>query len=372
MKPKATPQTSDPCLPIQADLSAMLDGELDAAVVRRVMVHSDACPKCSAFLNGIRNQARAQRTLAACGILDSQVLADDAAREARGEPFADAALGSRDGRVSADELRQRLLENQRQLAKILYELGRGYVLLGVNPSFSRVVAREPVPVPDMCLRGRNLLDEVERLSSREKIHIGQEWVRAKVLLSQRDVRDPVNNLAKGKRLLHEALALWPGYHEARIYLGHAYQVECRFSRAIDEFTRVLAESRNPVIRAFALENLGNLHLEQGRCEQAVELFVELVDSGIIAREPRFHTSYFNLALACGFLERFEDCEYWLGLLDAQFPHRRRALAAEFAKRSQFAAVVRRNEAWYLRFSARFPAWFPDLADMADMAAGGAY
>src|SRR5690606_2224748 len=40
----------DPCGQIQADLSAMLDGELDAPSVRRVMIHSDACPNCRAFL----------------------------------------------------------------------------------------------------------------------------------------------------------------------------------------------------------------------------------------------------------------------------------------------------------------------------------
>src|SRR5690606_27447115 len=53
----------DPCGQIQADLSAMLDGELDAPSVRRVMIHSDACPNCRAFLEGIRLQARAHRQL---------------------------------------------------------------------------------------------------------------------------------------------------------------------------------------------------------------------------------------------------------------------------------------------------------------------
>jgi anti-sigma factor RsiW len=130
MKASLPLNTNDPCLPIQADLSAMLDGELDAAVVRRVMVHSDACPSCSAFLKSIRNQARAHRELATCQLIDSVV----AEREVNGDTVA---------------LRRRLLDNQRQLAKVLYELGRGFVLMGVDPSFSRIVAREPVPVPDV-------------------------------------------------------------------------------------------------------------------------------------------------------------------------------------------------------------------------------
>ncbi len=337
----------DPCLPIQADLSAMLDGELDAAVVRRVMIHSDVCPSCSAFLKGIRNQARAHRELAACQLIDGL---DVGARELVGDRI--------EGDRVAEQLRSRLLENRRQLAKVLYELGRGFVLMGVDPSFSRIVAREPVPVPDMCLRGRNLLDEVERLSTREQIHVGQEWVRAKVLFRQRDLSNPVENLAKGRRLLRETLMLWDDYHEARIYLGHAYQVENKHSRAIREFQRVLDRSVNVVIRAFALENLGNLHLQQGSFDKAIELFLELVGSGVIDQEPRFHTTYFNLSLAHGFREEFEECENWLRVLDEKFPHKRRVMADEFAKRLQFARHLTRHPEVLSRFARLFPVWFP--------------
>ena len=58
--------TEDPCLQIQADLSAMLDGELAASSVRRVMVHSDCCPSCRGFLDGIRMQARTHRDFYNC------------------------------------------------------------------------------------------------------------------------------------------------------------------------------------------------------------------------------------------------------------------------------------------------------------------
>ena len=364
MKASIPIDTNDPCLPIQADLSAMLDGELDAAVVRRVMVHSDVCPSCSKFLQGIRNQARAHRELAACRVLDAmasgEVVLDGPAPDAGDDRVSEA-----DGRMpsgAAKALRQRLLENRRQLAKILYELGRGFVLMGVNPSFSRVVAREPVPVPDMCLRGRNLLDEVERLSIREQIHVGQEWVRAKVLFSQREVRSPVENLVKGKRLLFETLLLWHEYHEARIYLGHAYQVEEDHESAIGEFTTVLSLAKNLVIRAFALENLGNLHMGQGRFDDAIRLFDQLVGSGVIDQEPRFFTTFFNLALAHGFRGDFESCEHWLGVLDQRFPHKRRVMAAEFAKRAQFATVVARRDDVSKRFAARFPTWFQSGGD----------
>ena len=351
MKASTQIELNDPCLPIQADLSAMLDGELDAAVVRRVMVHSDVCPSCSAFLDGIRRQADAHRQLAAAQLLDPS-----------GSPrTAQCIAAGSDGLTDEDpqttELRRRLLENQRQLAKILYELGRGFVLMGVNPDFSRVVAREPVPVPDMCLRGRNLLDEVERLSSREQVHVGQEWVRARVLFSEREICNPVDNLTKGKRLLRETLLLWSEFHEARIYLGHAYHVEEAHEQAALEFSHVIEQARNPVIRAFALENLGNLRLEQDRLEEAASLFRELVDSGIIDQEPRFYTTYFNLILTCGLMKKFDDCERWLAILDERFPHRRRFLAAEFGKRSHFAQVIDSVPDVRRRFAEKFPTWF---------------
>ena len=41
---------------------------------------------------------------------------------------------------------------------------------------------------------------------------------------------------------------------------------------------------------------------------------ELVDSGVIAKQPRFCMTFFNLALAYGFLEKFEECKHWFGRL----------------------------------------------------------
>ena len=123
--PQDAEHASDPCLQIQTDLSAMLDGELDPASVRRVMVHSDVCPSCRSFLAGIRTQVRLHKQAA-------QMQA--------------AASGSD---TAALRLRDQLTVNRRKLSKILYELGRGFVLMGLSPDFSREVAREPVPVPDM-------------------------------------------------------------------------------------------------------------------------------------------------------------------------------------------------------------------------------
>ena len=148
----------DLCLPIQADLSAMLDGELDPAGVRRVTMHSDACHSCRSFFDGIREQVGLHRRFAA--VLPTGEL--PAASSQRRDEGGDGQLsGSKSlGRVGDENaaLRRQLTGNQRKLSRILYELGRNLALMGLSPEFSREVAKEPMPVPDMSMRGRSLLD----------------------------------------------------------------------------------------------------------------------------------------------------------------------------------------------------------------------
>lgn len=357
---KLTPQTlppeevTDPCLQIQIDLSAMLDGELDAPSVRRVLVHADVCPSCSMFLAGIRQQARAHSDL-------SSIFA--------GESLATLDLESAvrgDARCSlAGELRQKLTESRGALARILYELGRGHVLMGTSPNFYRAVAREPVPIPDVCMRGRNLLDEVQRLApALQSDAAGREWVRARLLFEGNQRATPAENLAKGITLLREALMLRPLYHEARIYLGHAFHIRQERDLARHEFRIVLAGAQDDIARAFALENLGNVDLEEGFPARAVPHFLSLVESGVIQKEPRFFTTYFNLALAYGLMEEFESCGQWLGRLHAEFPHKQRMMRKELHSRGQFAATLARHPQVAADFAKRFPVWFPLSSSVA--------
>jgi hypothetical protein len=219
------------------DLSAMLDGELDAPSVRRVMVHSDVCQQCKGFLESIRQQARLHRTV---------------------HEAAMATTGA------ASRLRQQLTENRQKLARILYELGRGFVLMGLSPDFTREVGKEPVPVPDMAMRGRSFLDEVTRWAHGQGQSAG-EWVAAKDLF-EHGLQPAAEQLAKGQRLLSECLGLNPSHHEARIYLGLVHHVRGQRGLARRQFSQVIAGTDDPVMRGFALLNLGNVHLDEGDCE----------------------------------------------------------------------------------------------------------
>lgn len=338
----STDRGNDPCLQIQVDLSAMLDGELDAPSVRRVMVHSDVCPSCRGFLDSIRDQARLHRSI-------HEIQSREPAHDL--DPASPAA-----------RLRQQLTDNRRQLARILYELGRGFVLMGLSPDFSREVAREPVPVPDMAMRGRSFVDEMTRWA-RGAGQNESEWVTAKDLF-EHGLRTPSENLAKGQRLLSECLGLAPEHHKARIYLGLVHHVRGQRSLARRQFSQVIAGSDDVEMRGFALLNLGNVHIDEGDCEGAIQLLQQLVASGVVARQPRFGMAYFNLALACGLLGRFEDSHYWFGRLHEELPHKRLSVARELTRRSQFVHQLRSHPEAEGKLAESFPFWFPLAAKEA--------
>ena len=320
---------------IQVDLSAMLDGELGPAGVRRVTVHSDVCPNCRAFFDSIRHQVGLHRRLAA---VEADVATDGAA--AGGATAADAAL------------RRQLTDNQRKLSRILYELGRNFTLMGLSPEFSREIAKEPMPVPDVAMRGRNLLDEVARSGESG----GAEWVAAKELFDGR-LRTPEENLARGQRLLAECLALDPQSDDARIYLGLVHYARGQRGLARKQFRRVVDGTGDPVMRGFALSNLSNIHLDEGDFEGAVELLAELVESGVVEQQPHMIAALFNLALAHGLRGAFQDSLAWFDRLRTRAPHRRRWVARELSRRSHFLHLVQTHpEARELAL--RLPEWFP--------------
>ena len=79
---------------------------------------------------------------------------------------------------------------------------------------------------------------------------------------------------------------------------------------------------------------------------------------MIAVESRFFTIYFNLALAHGLLEKFEECRDWLQRLYGEFPHKRRMIGEELQKRTQLASAMAPHDDVMDRFAEDFPGWFP--------------
>ena len=335
--------SQDPCLPIQADLSAMLDGELDPAGVRRVTMHSDGCTSCRSFFEGIRQQVGLHRRLAVANVFP--VTAGE-----RGRPAA-----SRKDSAGGEEetLRLQLTSNQEKLSRILYELGRNFTLMGLSPEYSREVAKEPMPVPDLAMRGRSLIDEVARTPSEV---VAPEWVAAKDLFDGQ-LRSPDENLARGQRLLTECLSLDAVADDARIYLGLVHYARGQRALARKQFQLVLDRSNSDVMRAFALSNLSNILLDEGDFEEAIALLLQVVASGVVDRQPRLSAALFNLALAYGLNGMFESSLQWFSRLHTDAPHRARWVAKELSRRSHFLHLVHTHPN-ALELSGRLAEWFP--------------
>lgn len=362
----------DLCLPIQADLSAMLDGELDPAGVRRVTMHSDACPACRSFFDGIRKQVGLHRRFAAA-MAAPDVLAPASpgignpgvGNPGVGDPAADSGIAAASGgagefgsesELENQTLRRQLTGNQRKLSRILYELGRNFTLMGLSPEFSREVAREPMPVPDMAMRGRSLLDEVARANSAES---APEWVAAEDLFDGQ-LRTPEENLARGQRLLAECMSLDPAADDARIYLGLVHYARGQRALARKQFQVVLQRSGDTVMRGFALSNLSNIHLDEGDCDGAVALLLEVVESGVVARQPRLVAALFNLALAYGLKGSFDESLRWFDRLRSDAPHRCRWVAQELSRRSHFLHLIHTHPR-ACSLADRLREWFPSEA-----------
>ncbi len=338
----------------------MLDGELDPAGIRRVTMHSDGCAACKSFFDGIREQVGLHRRLAAAMALPAD--GPEVTRVATGslpsgaEPADNAAAAM----STADQtLRRQLTGNQRKLSRILYELGRNFTLMGLSPEFSREVAKEPVPLPAMAMRGRSLADEFTREqgpSPSGSDSAKPQWVAAKDLFDGQ-LRSPAENLARGQRLLTECLALDLGAHDARIYLGLVHYARGQRALARRQFLHVLDHSSDAVMRGFALSNLSNIHLDEGDCDGAVALLLEVVESGAADKQPRLIAAHFNLALAHGLKGSFEESLRWFAQLHQDAPHRRRWVAQELKRRSHFMHLVHTHPS-ARQLADRLPQWFP--------------
>ena len=320
----------------------MLDGELDPAGVRRVTLHSDACPSCRSFFDGIRKQVGLHRRFAAA---ISQPTSEAGATRGR-----DAAAAAARGNQA---LRGQLTGNQRKLSRILYELGRNFALMGLSPEFSREVAKELMPVPDMVMRGRSLLDEATRASVAASV---PGWVPAKDLFDGGQ-RTPEENLARGQRLLSECMSLDPAADDARIYLGLVHYARGQRALARKQFQLVLERSEDAAMRGFALSNLSNIHLDEGDCDGAVDLLLEVVASGVVAREPRLIAVFFNLALAHGLKGSFDESLSWFDRLRSDAPQRCRWVAQELSRRSHFMHLVHTHPEGRV-LAGRLSEWFP--------------
>lgn len=306
---------SDLCLQIQVDLSAMVDGELEAASVRRATAHVDACSACRAFLEGIQRQAGLHRRLAAANA-------------------AGGAAAPRRPAAQGGVLRGELTRRRAELARDLYERGRSAVLMGLSPDPVGHCKDVATPAPEASRRDRRPSDEPARAGEA----VG-DW-DAMMQLLDAPLQTPEEHLARGQRLLSECLALEEANDGARIYLGLVHQARGQRALARKQLQRVVARSRDVTMRCFAQFNLSSICLDEGDCESAIRLLLELVASGAVERDERWKAAWLNLGLAYGLRGEFEESARWFRRLHEDGPGQRSSVARGLSRRSGFLHLVR--------------------------------
>lgn len=350
----------DPCAGIEADVSSLVDQELDQAGMRRVLVHLEVCPKCRGFLDSIRAQVS---------------LHHGAFRAERGEdPFADGAF---DGDLFEDydeacaalaepsDLQRSILEDTGQhVGEVLYQLGRAYIILARSPASFRIIAAEAVPVPEYLVRGRALLDGVSGFDSKPDAE-GKVWAQARDLLDGQLERVG-RMMDKGLRLLEESVAIRPSSNACRILLG---QVHCElehYERAEELFNAALVDSgarhesdrsTGVSMRVYALESLGNLCLWRGENERALAYFEEVRASGAMELHADFCSCLLNIAVASLRLSFFERAAEALEECYADFADRRAPLLTQLKLHRPMLADLEKNRETRLRLERSCPLWF---------------
>jgi Putative zinc-finger len=368
------------CLLMQADISAMLDGELDDALVRRVVVHLEICGACREFLDTLRVRARLDLPAPVLGEQDVHRIVEAFEQDdISGDLFTDSGLWGEDlvseicesGRSEADEFwaERMLTESREKLAEVFFQLGRAYVILAMSPEVVNIYVREPVPISEYRLRGEAILDGTKGARERSD---GQDDTGVRGLHSAEELLklrlDSVRgNLGKGKRLLEVALSLQPFYPGARILLGKIGLQEHDNDEARRQYRIVLRETaggKGPKdvltgvpMRTYAMEHLGVLHQMEDEHELARHFFGWVVRSGAPEIHPSFSSSLLNLSWANLLLERHDEVCENLESIYKTFPDKRKEFGRLLGLKVPFQQMVDSDPAIARRLAASCPAWF---------------
>jgi tetratricopeptide (TPR) repeat protein len=264
--------TVEVCESFQLDLSCLVDGELDSAAADRAMVHLEECAECRAFFEETRrclelhlDMADPDRMLARLTLLTGF----DAGREARA------------------------IELVQQLAAILYQLGKAYVLAGTKAGAATRVFEAAVPVEPTQTQGRGFVDGV--IAGGEGALGGVDWTRARGMLNGQ-LKKIASPLEKGKKLLEEVLAVDPTHEEARLYLAFVHAHEGRTIKASEAFREIFRTAIDDNNRGHAALQLGLLHGSQGDYRRALACFRWVTASGLPSRDARFCVAHFDVGL----------------------------------------------------------------------------
>jgi tetratricopeptide (TPR) repeat protein len=263
----------DLCVPFQEDLSSLVDGELDEPAAARVLVHIDSCRECREFFSDIQRFVHLHKDMSDPDRIMVRM----------------AQWSGKNLTLAADRA-----DLNHRLSTILYQLGKAYTLLAIDPGFRERVFEAPVAVDQTKNRGRGFVDGI--LASGRVADRSPDWQEARHLLNGRleRITDP---LEKGRRLLDSALTIDSTHEEARLYLAYILRHEGRRLQAADAFREVFDTALAEVNRGHAANQLGRLYSAEGDQREASKWFRWVVLSGLADRDDRFWVARFNLGLS---------------------------------------------------------------------------
>jgi len=271
---------SEQQLALQADLSCLVDGELDEPAAARAMVALEESPECREFFDDLRRFARLHRDMSDPERFEARLV----------------MLGSREVARAAEEV-----DLAHRLATIFYQLGKAYTLAALDrDGFAERVFDAAVPVAEAKTRGRGFVDGVVSSGRTEgdagPTDGGVDWASARHLLNGRLERID-SPLEKGRRLLEQAVDVDPSHEEARIYLAYIFSSEGKSLRAADLYRDVFDTGIDVANRGHAAMQLGRMHHREGDMRGALRFWRWMSMSGLDRIDGRFSVVHFNIGLA---------------------------------------------------------------------------
>ena len=262
------------CSGFQADLSCLVDGELDGPAAARAMLHLEDCGGCREFFEDTRRHARLHKDVA-----DPERLL---ARIAMLTGSDLARAGQRHDLVH-------------RLATIFYQLGKAYVLAAIDPGFRERIFEEAVPVAATKSHGRGFVDGVLMGGKAADGEGPVDWRHARHMLNGR-LENIVEPKEKGRRLLEEAVSVDPEHEEARLYLAFLASHEGKLLQSAEGYREVLETALDERNRAHAAIQLGRLYWDEENTRKALSLWRWVLATGIADSDERFWFVRINVAM----------------------------------------------------------------------------
>ncbi|MBI3820189.1 MAG: hypothetical protein HY286_15955 [Planctomycetes bacterium] len=338
---------SEPCAPFAADLSALVDREVDETVARRLVVHLEVCNRCREFFVSMRQMAATHR--------DAAAIAD----KVKGNSQKSREYADETNRERAARLRiQRIVGRRvfRRFAAVLYRIAKSYLLITADRSYRIEVFRQPVALDVEALRGQQILNRV--LAKGEGRFAGYDWVQAGRLL--REALDSDDDLRERARvLLEEALRLKPKFAEARLYLGFYYKLCGNLDSAEREFSQVFESARSVENRGHAGTQLVTVHEARGNFERALVVIERMLARRLPEHDSRFYFTYFNLAVVRSLRNELPLAADALTTLARRFPERMGEIRAKLAQSEPLREAFRNSPEFRANVERRIPALFAD-------------